>query len=1019
MKPILSIRRSFYYLLMTAIAMLFSSAGFSQVKTWEGSITIPTYGWENDVNPKFWGMEGGAKGSTTVRASIVYPYYMQDHLSRKLEDVTYKAIYLENEYLKITCLPELGGRLHSVYDKTTNREVFHKNNVIKPSMIGMRGAFISGGVEWNAGPQVHTVTILSPVNVISGTNPDGSAYLEVSNLEKSLRTQWTVRVTLHPGKAYLDEEMRIYNPTDAMNPYYFWNCTAFPQLPGTRFIYPMSLGTDHFGVEFFNWPVNKGNDLSWTKNYADAASIFAVDCGYDFFGAYDVDLDRGVVQVANHNEHSGKKAWTWGQGDYGRICQKNLTDTDGNYIEVQSGPLQTQSDYGLLAPKSQVSWKEYWYPVHGLGDGFDFANERVAFQTERKNGQLTVRMIGTEKFTGATVTVYPLMELFKVEKKEIYSSLVNLSPEQAVTISCALPNDDEVAVTLISASGQNLAGFINPLQQRKVIPPTQPTYVNKPDNQLTIQELYLKAQKFDRALDRNMARKYYQLVLDQDSLHLGALRDLAILDFESAQYDKSAKALNKALKQIPNDDGLAWYFLGLCDLQLKRAYQGELAMKCGYKASRCMGTESIGFDLVGRCLMIRKQYPEAALLFDQAVKAHPGNVSALHHYLIALHMSNRTSEALEQVKNQISDNPTDLVSRSMEALFTNDPAKLTIPARQYLGEYDFEMLEASIAFSELGLDAEAGWILENACINGVPAEMQNFIIQYHLAYLYGRSGNQDKSGVYLKLAAGNDQDFIMASRPETLPVLEFAIRVNPKDALAQYQLGNLLGNFGRLDEAAIHWNKAVQIRPSMSIPWRNLGLYHWVIKNDHAHSEECFRKAIQFRPMDQTLYRDLARVLVDDSKRPEAIKVLETMQFKGMKRSDIIQDLAQNYLDEKRFEEAYSLLIKTPYFVNWEGSTLTWDLFNQAHIGKGIDLFNQKKYKEALKQFEAALTFPENLGVGRSVRTEEAVGWYWKGKALQALGKTKEAAAAWKTGTETADGSARQMEYKGLCTAAL
>jgi len=92
-------------------------------------------------------MEAGAKGSTTVTSSITYPYNMQDHLSRTLEDRTYRALFLENEYLLVTCLPELGGRLHSVYDKTTNQEVFHKNNVIKPGMIAMRGAFISGGVE--------------------------------------------------------------------------------------------------------------------------------------------------------------------------------------------------------------------------------------------------------------------------------------------------------------------------------------------------------------------------------------------------------------------------------------------------------------------------------------------------------------------------------------------------------------------------------------------------------------------------------------------------------------------------------------------------------------------------------------------------------------------------------------------------------------------------------------------------------------------------------------------------------
>jgi len=92
-----------------------------------------------------WG--DGAKGSTTVRASIIYPYTMQDHLSRKLENRTYKALFLENEYIKITCLPELGGRLHSVLDKTTNKEVFHINSVIKPSMIAMRGGVISQGTE--------------------------------------------------------------------------------------------------------------------------------------------------------------------------------------------------------------------------------------------------------------------------------------------------------------------------------------------------------------------------------------------------------------------------------------------------------------------------------------------------------------------------------------------------------------------------------------------------------------------------------------------------------------------------------------------------------------------------------------------------------------------------------------------------------------------------------------------------------------------------------------------------------
>jgi tetratricopeptide (TPR) repeat protein len=240
---------------------------------------------------------------------------------------------------------------------------------------------------------------------------------------------------------------------------------------------------------------------------------------------------------------------------------------------------------------------------------------------------------------------------------------------------------------------------------------------------------------------------------------------------------------------------------------------------------------------------------------------------------------------------------------------------------------------------------------------------------------------------YLSKASTNYHDFILASRPETIEVLEYAVKENPGDALAFYQLGNLFGNFGRLDEAANNWNKAVQLNPSMSIPWRNLGWYYRVIRNDLAQSELCFRNAIKARPFDQTLYRDLAGVLIDDGKRPEAISLLEKMLYKSVRRSDIIIDLAQAYLEEARYDESIKLLMSTPYFVNWEGSSITWNIFSQSHIRKGIELFNQKKYKDALTHFEAALTFPENLGVGKSSRNQGAEALSWKNKTLTALGK--------------------------------
>lgn len=976
-----------------------------QVKAWEGTITIPTYGWEDDVNPKFWAMEAGAKGSTTVRASIIYPYTMQDHLSRKLQNVTYKALFLENEYIKVTCLPELGGRLHSVLDKTTNKEVFHKNSVIKPSMIAMRGAFISGGVEWNAGPQVHTVTILSPVDALIGQNPDGSAYIEVNNLEKSLRTSWTVRVTLHPGKTYLDEDIRMFNPTDAMNPYYFWNCTAFPQLPGTRFIYPMRLGTDHYGVRFFNWPVNQGIDLSWTRNYKDAASIFAVNAAFDFFGAYDVDLDRGVVQVANHFEHTGKKAWTWGQGDYGRVSQLSLTDNDGNYIEVQSGPLPTQSDYGIFAPGDAISWKEYWYPVHGMGDGFEFCTEKVAFQTKFSQKNLEIKLISTEIIKGARCTISSGGNILLTKQ-------VDLSPLSATSVIANPGDQTKVLVLLETSDGQPIAKFETPLPIPDVKPPVPPAYTTKPADSLTIEELYLKAQKFDRSLDRLNARKCYEMVLSRDPLHLSALRDLAILDFEAGLYEKAAEGFTKALSQVPNDDGLAWYFLGQCNL---RKDDRDEALRCGFKASRCLGTVSTGYDLAGRAYMLKKNYSEANRFFEKAYSSNQNDQRIAYHYLLGKYASGEIQEAGKLAAERTRQYPTELVPRFLSAIIGKNLKEKVPEIKGFLGESDFEIMEAGNIFSNMGLIPEAIAVLESGCIDNVPSDKQNLLILYQLGYLYSRTGNNEKSGSYLDKASKSYRDFIFASRPEDEDALRYAVSIHPADALAWFQLGNLFGNWGRLDEAAGFWNKAVNLDPSMSIPWRNLGLYYWVRKGEYKKSETCYQNAIKARPNDQTLYRDYAEMLADDGRRPEAISLLEKMQFVGTRRSDVVIELAQYYLDEKRYDESINLLASVPYYVNWEGSSITWDIFNKANIGKGIDLYNKNNYKAALAAFERALTFPENLDVGKSDYDGLARTWFWKGKALLALGRPAEAVSAWKSGSELAGGSQEEDHYISLC----
>ncbi len=1047
--------------------------GPADVRAWEGTLTIPTYPWEEDLNPKFWALEGGAKLSTTIHGTIVYPYVMQDHLARQKVDRTYKALFLENEYLKVTCLPELGGRLHSVFDKTQGQEMFHLSRVIKPGMIAMRGAWISGGVEWNTGPHGHTVTVLSPVDALTGRNPDGSAYLEISNQEQIFRTRWTVRVTLHPGRAYLDEQIRLANPTDGMHPYYFWNCTAFPNRPGTRFIYPMTLGTDHNAREFFRWPVHEGRDLTWLKNYETYASVFSVNCTYDFFGAYDVDADRGIVQVANHHELGGKKAWTWGEWEFGKVAQKNLTDDDGPYIEVQSGPLPTQSDYGLLGPYDQVAWQEYWYPVHGLGEGFEYATPDVAVQTTRRDGRLELRLLATARFEKA-------VGVLARAGRQLVRREFDLTPGAPAVMTLAENPEQPVDVTVTSRDGRVLAAFTTPLPIPKVEPPDPAKFKEPLDEQLTVEELFFKGRKFDRASDRRKAREYYEQALARDAGHVASLRSLAVLDFEAGLYAVAIKRLERALER-DGDEGLCWFYLGASHLGLDRYPD---ALRCGYRAARCPGTVALGYDLVGRAGMRLGDLTAAVAAFANATRANRDERSWADHLLLALHAAGRTDEARRVAHESSTLNPTALVPRAWDGL--QDDAKLAQVAREvrgFVGEDDFELLEASLVFAELGLFAEAGRIVKAACVDAVPPAERGFLPLYYLAWYASRRGDKQAAGQWLAQAAVTGKERVFASRPEEVEILQYAVNEHPSDAQAHLQLGCLLAHLGRVDEALPEWqaaaepNRTLEQEPGIdhalrspavfsgrSIAWRNLGLAA-AAKNDLAQAAALFRKAIAARPSDQTLYRDLAEILIADGQRPDAIRLLETMPLEmrppvvtaqigsagaspsqvigsagaspsqvigsagaspsqvtplaGLRRAEITVLLAQAYADQQRHEDCLKLLESTPYFVNWEGQDVTWQLFHRAHLERGRQRLDHGDANGALADFEAALTYPANLNVGRSNKPEEAAAQYWRGRALAALGRAAAAQAAWQTGAAGADVKGTQNEYRQKCREAL
>jgi len=1039
------------------------------VRAWQGTVTIPTYAWQEDPYPKFQALGESPPFSTTVGTTITYPYTMQDHLLRTKADRRYKALFLENEYLKITCLPELGGRLHSVLDKTEGKEMFHLNHVIKPGMIALRGAFISGGVEWNAGPHGHTVTIVSPVDALLGENPDGSAWLEVSNQEMICRTRWTVRVTLHPGRSCLDEQIRISNPTDGLAPYYFWNCTAFPNRPGTRFIYPMRLGTDHFGREFFPWPVHEGKDLSWLKNWEIYASVFAVGCDQDFFGAYDVDADRGIVATANHYELCGKKAWTWGNWDFGRVAQQALTDDDGPYIEVQSGPLPTQLDYGLLAPRDQIAWQEWWYPVHGLGQGFQYANKDVAVEAAPKEGTLRLRILATGEFPEASCTLSGGDG--DIVRWTAPVAKCDLSPARPAEIAVRTGGAGPIQVVLRANNGTLLARFSIPL---KLANPTPPQRAGKPDAELSAEELYLKAERAYRAIHRRPARQYCEKALAKDPGFTPALRLLGVLDLAAGLYPRARERLGKALAR-QSDDGLAWYFLGIGNLR-DEGHDAE-ALACGYRAARCSGTASIGYDLAGRAHLRRKEPALAVAAFRKAVAANPRDGRAKDHLALALYAVAKAggtqpsplppgegqgegglTEAQQIARQRVAEDPTDLLPRAILAMRDAAGLKQFVKdAQAFVGEYEFNMLETSLALAEVGMTDEAGRLLYAACIETTAPPLRaatESLPEYYLAY-FARFTAKNQEGLAAWQRAGLDPEkgdrphlperpgggyplgvaqmgpvpffphALFPSRPEELAVLKYLLAARTKTASVHFALGNLLAHYDRMDEAIQQWKEAARVAPNFAEAWRNLGLAAWKGQADLDAAQAHYRRAISLHPQDQTLYRDLGEILMAAGRRAEAIQVLRDMPVRQDRRSEITILLARAYLDEQRYDGAIRLLESTPYFVNWEGQQITWTFFNQAHVRRGEQRLRDKQFQAALADFEAAVTYPANLNVGRSNRPPESRAMYGKGRALAGLGRAEAARAAWQQGAALPEslpppeGDPDQNRYRQLCKEAL
>jgi tetratricopeptide (TPR) repeat protein len=973
------------------------------VRGWQGTITIPTYELgPPDPNPPF----------ALVNPQPVYPYAMLDDLTDQRVPKTYRAIYLENQYLKITILPELGGHVYSVYDKLHSREMLYRNRVIKYGLVGPRGAWIAGGMEFSF-PFAHTTDTVSAVESALHQNADGSATAIVGAVDWVSKMYWQIALTLRPDTARLEEGVTLFNATPLNHLYLFWTNTAVPATDDLQYIYPMreTISDDPFAI-VQSWPVWEGVDQSWYKNDPSALAIFARDVHRDFFGAYYHQSNYGVVHVANFRQDPGKKLWSWGTARSGRIWDTILSDDDGPYNEIQSGRFPTQGYREFMEPHRVEQWTEYWYPVSGLDGGFVEATSQMALNVNfggtgsgtsgpsASSGNVKLLLSPVVNIRNATVAVSlgtsPLRTMRNIQ----------LSPLHPAVYTLPVPDLDrarkELRVKVQSAQGNVLEwSAAAPVDGNPDLVPSVGTPLQTPIAVTTatpIEQLYLQGVFLQKTGDTEGARKIYQQALQRDPGYVPALLQEAFYAYRAVDYATAERLIDLA-SQRENENPMVAYTVGL----IYRA-EGRLSLASNafwtaihYGPASVPGLSlSAAYLQLGEITIRQGEYAKAIDLLQQAVDGNSADALALTDLAVAQRLNGNAQAAAKSSATATQRMPLLPYALAENWLDTSGPKPAASHAwEQTIGSDPQNYLAIAAWYHDLGAWQSSDAVLHAAIANR-PAQSLSPMIYYYLAANSRQQGDPQQAAQLAAKAASLPVAEVFPSSTTDAAVLTEAVHQTPQDAHAKYALGNFLFAHSRYEEAAALWSAALAQNFENPVLLRNLGVYQWHVKNDLVSAAKYYSRAIALSPKDYRLYTDLDEIYEEADNAPARAKLFRDAPADVLDRDTVRARHALSFIEQLQPDPALALFANHR-FKPWEGGVVIHNMFVRANIQKGRQALAAHQPEQAAEDFKAAMEYPEDLGTGRPAQPELAEQFYWLGAALASQGKNVEATTAWET----------------------
>ncbi|OOQ58750.1 tetratricopeptide repeat protein [Mucilaginibacter pedocola] len=972
----------------------------SSVSVWEEQVIIPTYGvGKPDKNPMFF-----EKRVYQGSSGVVYPNPVIEKIADEKEDKAYTGLFLENKYIKVMILPQLGGRIQTAYDKIKQRHFIYHNQVIKPALVGLTGPWISGGIEFNW-PQHHRPSTFEPVDYKLEEHADGSKTVWVNELERMFHTKCLAGFTLHPDTAYIEIKAKLLNRSPLPQTFLWWANPAVKVNDHYQSVFPPDVNAvfDHGKRDVSDFPIatgtyykvdySPGTDISMYKNIPVPTSYMAINSDYDFVGGYEHDSEAGLLHVANHHVSPGKKQWTWGHSDFGQAWDRNLTDEDGPYIELMTGVFtDNQPDFSWLMPNEEKTFTQYFLPYRELGMVKN-ASKDILLALSKADDRVTLKVQVTSLQENLHISL-------SYKGEELLSLTETLSPEAVLVKEIAVDaglNEQELLLIITQNNLEVLRYEPAKNKQNEMPVPAKPAL--DPADVESVEQLFLTAQHLEQYRHATFSPvPYYEEALRREPGDIRNNNALGKWYFRKGQFAKAEPFLRRAvetsIQRNPNPyDSEPYYNLGLC---LK--YQGKTdeAYTVFYKATWSNAWKDTGFFEVAKIDTARDHFALALEHINQSLDRNANNSKAYVVKMAALRILGQLDKAFAVADAALERDGFNLgvffekaalykLQRN-EAKANENIAELVTLSR---GD-DHNFLEYALDYASAGLYTEAGELLQLALKENGNSPM----VYYALGYIAHENGRAVDAKAWLDKAAAADSYLCFPNRLDEVNILQLAIVLNPADARAPYYLGNLFYDKRQYADAVACWEKSAQLDGQFPTVFRNLAIAYFNKQNDAEKALKYFEKAFALDASDARVLMELDQ-LYKRLNYPAAVrlKFLEDNLSVAEQRDDVYLERVTLYNLLGQHEKALELLMQRQ-FHPWEGGE---GKASGQYVYSLIKIARQQiedgEFEKAIDSLNNAKSYPHNLGEGKLYGTQENDIDYWLGCAYEGLEQADEAKA--------------------------